>query len=123
MRVLLPLGLMAAAMFAFGCATEVGNYTPIGQRYPAKPNKHPIDVYTNGLPTREFERVAFLDAHCESQGFMTPNLQQDALPMLIKQARLAGCDGIIEIEERKASDNWTFETKVKRFSGVGIVYK
>jgi hypothetical protein len=54
---------------------------------------------------------------------MTPNLEHDALPALIKQARAAGCDAIIEIAERPPHKNWTLETKVKQYTGVGIVYK
>jgi uncharacterized protein YbjQ (UPF0145 family) len=54
---------------------------------------------------------------------MTPNLEKDALPMLIKQARAAGCDAIIEIELRKPSGNWTLETKTAHYTAVGIVWK
>jgi hypothetical protein len=105
-----------------GCATEVGQHTLLKQGYAPKPANYSIEVFTNGLPSRVYERVAILDAHCESQGWMTPNLEHDALPMLIKQARAAGCDAIIEIEARK-SDNWTLETRTLHFSAVGIAYK
>ena len=105
-----------------GCANEVGHFTPLKQGYAAKSAIHPIDVFTNGLPTRAFERVAILDVHCESQGWMTPNLEHDALPVLMKQARAAGCDAIIEIKQRKPA-NWTFETKSLHFSAVGVAYK
>lgn len=88
-------GMLAAlGLLLAGCATEVGNHTFLKQAYPAKAATHSVDVYTNGLPTRAFERVAILDAHCEAQGWMTPNLQNDALPVLLKEARAAGCDGI-----------------------------
>jgi hypothetical protein len=43
--------------------------------------------------------------------------------MLIKQARAAGCDSIIEIAERTPQANWTLETKVKLYTAVGVVYK
>ena len=115
--------MFLVGLFACGCATEVGNYTFLGKAYPPKPANAVIEVFTNGLPTKTFERTAILDVRCESQGFMVPNLVNDALPMLIKQARSAGCDAIIEIRERKPQENWTFETKTKQFSAVGIVYK
>lgn len=111
------------ALLLAGCATEVGLHTFIKQTHPPKPDTASVEVFTNGVPTRAFEQVAILDAHCESQGFMTPNLKSDGLPMLLKQARLAGCDAIIEVEEAPVPDNWTFETKVKHYTAVGIVYK
>jgi hypothetical protein len=111
------------ALLAAGCATEVGLHTFIKQSYPAKSADYPIEVYTNDPPTKTFERVAILDAHCESQGWMTPNLKSDALPVLIKEARAAGCDAIIEIEEAPVPENWTLETKVKHYTGIGIIYK
>jgi hypothetical protein len=111
------------ALLVAGCATEVGNHTFLKQSYPPKLETFQVEVFTNGLPTRAFERVAILDAHCESQWFATPNLEQDGLPMLIKQARAAGCDAIIEVKETKLAENWTLETKVKQYTAVGIVYK
>ena len=107
---------------AAGCATEVGSHTFLGKTYPAKPEGHPIDIYPDMPPERAFERVALLDVHCESQGFMEPNLEQDGVPQLKKEARAAGCDAIIEIKERKL-DNWSLETRTKTFSAVGIVYR
>src|SRR5947207_13005315 len=96
------LACLAAVLLGVGgCATEIGQYTLLGKRYPAKPANHPIDIYTNGLPTRSFERVAILDAHCESQYWATPSLDEKAIPELKRQARAAGCDGVIEIELRK----------------------
>ncbi len=114
---------LALALLIVACATEVGHYTRLGKAYPPKPQNSVVDVFTNGVPSKPFDRVAILDVRCESQGFMTPNLKDDAIPMLIKQARDAGCDGIIEIAERKPQENWTLETKVKNFSAIGIVYK
>jgi hypothetical protein len=122
-KLILLAPVLGAALMLAGCATEVGHYTFLGKPYAAKPPNAQVEVYTNGVPARTFDRVAILDVRCEAQGFMTPNLQQDALPMLIRQARAAGCDAIIEIVERKPADNWTLETKVKNFSAVGIVYK
>jgi hypothetical protein len=111
-----------AACFLVGCATEVANHTFIGAPRAARPANHPVQVFTNGLPGQPFDRVAILDVHCESQGFMQPNLEQDGLPKLKHEARRAGCDGIIEIEARTPK-NWTFETKSVHYSAVGIVFK
>ncbi|HRI13347.1 MAG TPA: hypothetical protein PLX89_10095 [Verrucomicrobiota bacterium] len=114
-----------ASLFALllaGCATEVGGFTYLKGPRPAKPANYPIDVFTNGLPTRAFDRVAILDVHCESQGFMTPNLESDAIPMLIKQARAAGCDAVIDIQQRKPS-NWTLETRTIQVTAVGVAYQ
>jgi hypothetical protein len=117
------VGLVILGLLVVSCATEVGNYTRLGKAYPAKAPDAAIEVFTNGLPSRAFDRVAIIDVRCESQAFMTPNLAHDALPMLLKQARLAGCDAIIEVNERVPQGNWTLETKVKNYSAVGIVYK
>lgn len=106
-----------------GCATEVGGYTFLKQPYPAKSKEYPVEVFTNGLPARAFERVAILDVRCESQGFMTPNLEQDAIPELKRQARAAGCDAVIEIKERKPDKNWTLETKIRQYTAIGVAYK
>lgn len=106
-----------------GCATEVGNFTPLKQGYAAKPAKYPIAVFATGFPQRPFERVAILDVHCESQGYLTPNLKNDGIPELIEQARAAGCDAIIEIREKPAPANWTFETSVKNYTAAGVAYK
>jgi hypothetical protein len=119
----LLVGAFALAWLVAGCATEVGHHTFLKQTYPAKPENSPIEVFSNGLPRRGFERVAVLDVHCESQGFLTPNLAHDVVPALIKQARAAGCDAIIEIEERKTPANWTFETRTKDFTAMGIVFR
>lgn len=120
----LLLGVAAVLLLVAGCATEVGNHTLIGKSYyPAKPKDAPIDVFTNELPSRPFDRVAILDVRCESQGFMTPNLEKDGLPVLKNHARAAGCDAIIEVAERTPQQNWSLETKVKQYTGVGIVYK
>jgi hypothetical protein len=115
--------VLLLSLFASGCATEVGHHTALGQTYPPKPESYPVAVFTNGLPAKAFKRMAILDAHCESQGFLPPNLEHDALPMLIKQARTAGCDAIIEIQEMKLQANWTLETRIKHFTAVGIIFE
>jgi hypothetical protein len=110
-----------AVLTLAGCATEVGSFTATEKLAP-KPANHPIAVYTNGVPDRAFRRVATLDVRCESQGFMQPTIATDAIPMLIKQARAAGCDAIMDIKERKPPENWTFETKVLLVTATGIAF-
>jgi hypothetical protein len=121
MKILLTLTPLALLILC-GCATNLGQHTFLKQSYPPKPANHPIDVYTNGLPSRAFEHVAALDAHCESQFWAVPSLEKDAIPELKKQAREAGCDALIEIELRKP-DNWTFETRTIHVTATGIIYK
>ncbi|HXG48018.1 MAG TPA: hypothetical protein VNO52_10370 [Methylomirabilota bacterium] len=117
-------GLQAALIVLMaGCATEVAHHTFLNEAYPPKAANHPIDVYTNGLPARPFERVAILDVHCEAQAWMEPTLEHDAIPALKKAARAAGCDAIIEIRDRRMTNNWTFETKARHFSATGVTYK
>ena len=118
----LKAGCLAAVLSLAGCATEVGQYTMLGPRRPAKPANFPIEIYTNGLPTRAFERVAILDAHCESQYWATPSLGAAAIPELKRQARVSGCEAIIEIEVRKPV-NWTLETRTIHVTATGIAYK
>ena len=117
---ILLAGFLAAGLA--GCATQVGQYTLLGRPYAAKPANFEVEVFTNGLPTRSFERVAILDAHCESQAWVTPDLHRDGLPQLQRQARAAGCDAIIEIQVRKPS-NWTLETRTLHISATGIVFR
>jgi hypothetical protein len=119
----LALLLLAGILFLSGCAAEVGTFVRLKQGYPPKDKKSPVEVFETGLPTRPFERVAILDAHCEAQSFMVPNLKNDGLPKLMEQARAAGCDAIIEIREKAVPANWTLETRVKSFTAVGIAYK
>ena len=117
------LGLAAAACLFGGCATEVGTYTSLGPHHAPNLANHPVEVFAEGLPKRPFERVAILDAHCESQWFATPNLKDDGLPELTRQASAAGCDAIIEIQEKKLSAGDRFETRVKHYTAVGVTYK
>lgn len=113
----------ATLLVVAGCATEVASFVPLGDPRPPKPADYPIDIFTNGVPSRAYDRVAILDVHCESQGFMTPNLEFDAIPKFMEQARRAGCDAVIEIKERRPNSDWSLETKTKHFSGTGIAYR
>lgn len=114
--------LWAYLLLFIGCATELGHHTFLKESYPAKPQNSPVDIFTNGLPNRAFDRTAILDVHCESQGWVQPTIQT-AIPIFIKEARAAGCDAVIEIQEAKTPENWTLETRVKHYTATGITYK
>ncbi len=117
---LLP-GVAAISILA-GCASEVGTHTFVHQPRPPRPAGAPVEIFTNGLPARDFERVAILDVQCEAQFFADRSVQ-NAFPLFKDEARAAGCDAVIEIQEAKTPRNWTLETKVKHYTGVGVAYK
>jgi hypothetical protein len=116
------VGAAASIFILAGCASQVSTHTFLHGSRTAKPSGSLVDMYTNGVPNRAFERVAILDVQCESQFFATPNVR-DAFPLFEQQARAAGCDAVIEIQEAKTPENWTLETKVKHYTGVGVAYK
>lgn len=116
------VGLLSVCAL-MGCATGVGTFTALGPVRAAKPDNYHVDVFQSGLPQRPFERVAVLDAHCESQWFATPSLQSDVLPELVKQARSAGCDAIVEMKEKSLVDPGNFETRALHYMAVGVAYK
>src|SRR6266853_1935896 len=87
---------LSAALLLIGCASQVASHTFLKQSYPARPNNQTIDIFTNGLPARPFERVAIIDVHCESQYFAPPDLQKDGFPLFRREARAAGCDAVID---------------------------
>lgn len=115
----LAVVLCAAAGLA-GCATTEGRYSPLGEvRYPARDSAAPVEVFRDALPTRAFDRIARLDAHLERTGWI-PSGIDDALPELLKQARRAGADAIIEISERRSQ---ILETKVYHVTATAIRYR
>jgi hypothetical protein len=112
-----------AAFVLWGCATsEVSNHTFLHEARAPRLQGALVEIFTNGLPARPFERVAILDVHCEAQFFADRTIQ-NAIPLLMKEARAAGCDAVVEIQEAKTPENWTLETKVKHYTGVGVAYK
>ena len=54
--------------------------------------------------------------HLEKAYFLSSDFE-DALPMLIEQARLSGSHAIIEIEERTSS---VLETKIYHVTATGV---
>ena len=103
-----------------GCGTPMpGKLTRLSGNYPPKPKEFKVEVFEGSPPSRPFEEIARLDVHIEQTFFASPNLK-DALPELLKQARLAGADAIINITERKNSLN---ETRVLHATATGIRFK
>ena len=89
-----------------------------GSNYAAKPRDYNVEVLESA-PTRAFEEVARLDVHIEPAFFAQPSLKE-AMPELLKQARLSGADVIINIQERKSALN---ESRILHVTATGIKYK
>ena len=102
-----------------GCEGPMpGRFSRLSGNYPPKPKDYSVEVLDHN-PTRPFEEIARLDVHTEHGFFDEPTLKQ-VMPELLKQARLAGADAIINIQERKATLN---ETKVLHVTATAIRYK
>ena len=114
--------LVVAALIVLcvvACATTQSKFRPLGgSSYPAKPATFAVEVFESGLPPRPFERIARLDAHFEKTGFM-PTARQTGLEELKKQARAAGADGVIEIQELHSQVG---ETRILHMTGIGVRY-
>lgn len=95
-----------------------GRFSRLSGNYPAKPRDYKVEVLDHN-PTRPFEEIARLDVHTEHAFFDQPTLKE-AMPELLRQARLAGADAIINVQERKATLN---ETKVLHVTATAIKYK
>ena len=109
---------MAIAIVA-GCSSVQSRFEPFGERFPAQPDNHEIAVFRFAPPDRAFARVARLDVHLEKTHFIGSSFD-DALPELFRQARLAGADAIIEIEERSSRH---LETRIYHVSATAIRYR
>jgi len=75
-------------------------------------------VFQDGVPTRAFVRVSRLDVHIEKTDFRRASFEE-ALPELMKQARLSGADAIIEIQERRT---WVVGSQAYHVTGTGVRY-
>lgn len=102
MRALI-VGLIALCLV--GCATAQSGFRPLGKAYPPKPANFEVQVLQSA-PTQPFERIARLDAHYEKTHFVSTSLDT-AIEELKKQARAAGADAIIEVDERRSRLNET----------------
>jgi hypothetical protein len=107
------LTLMAA------CSTTQGRFVPTGATVAPRAADAPVELFRTGLPSRAFERVARLDAHLEKTAFRSSDLE-DALPELMRQARRAGADAIIEPREQRSQVG---ETMIYHVTATGIRYK
>jgi hypothetical protein len=97
------------------CATTQGKFRPLGTTYPPKPGSFAVEVFET-TPDRPFERIARVDAHFEKTFFAT-TFRNTAIEELKKQARAAGADAIIEIDERRSQLN---ETLILHVSATAI---
>lgn len=98
MKKLLPI----IALLLVSCATTQSDFVAIGQSYASKPVDHVIQVFeADEKPSRTFEVVAEVFTTKEATHFITYSLD-DALVELKAQAREAGADAIIEIEEERS---------------------
>ncbi len=103
---------------AAGCATTQSRHEFLADRYPARAADAPVEVFRSGIPQVPFKRIARLDVHLEKSGFVKPTFEE-ALPELEKQARQAGADAIIEIDERPSQ---ILETMVLHVTATGVRY-
>lgn len=94
--------LMAVLTMALSsCMTTQGHFTPLGGPLQPKPPGTEVQVYRIGLPARPFTRVARLDAHIEKTHLIPPSFAE-ARRVLEEQARLAGADAVIEVQEKRS---------------------
>lgn len=115
----LRLGLLAALTLLASCATSQGRHVPIENAYPAQSETHNVDIFFEGVPPREFDRIARLDVHLEKTFFVRSALE-DALPELKRQARLSGADAIIEFREISSQ---SIETRIYHVTATAIRYR
>jgi hypothetical protein len=99
------LAIALIALCVVACATSQGSFRPLGKTYPVKPANFEVQVLQSA-PTQQFERIARLDAHYEKTSFVSTSLDT-AIAELKKQARAAGADAIIEVDERRSRLNET----------------
>jgi hypothetical protein len=99
-----------------GCATVQSRFAPLGKAYEPRPEAHPILVFRDNRPDRPFLRVARLDVHLEKTHLIGSSFA-DALPELQRQARLAGADAIIDIDERTSQ---YLETRTYHVAAIAI---
>ena len=113
--------LLAAVtlMVCAGCEGPMpGRFSRLNGNYAAKPKDYNVEVLESA-PTRPFEEIARLDVHIEHGFFSQPELK-DAMPELLKQARLSGADAIINVQERRSNLN---ESRILHVTATGIRFK
>jgi hypothetical protein len=117
MRPGLSRAWLGCALLASGCAgpsIQVRGI-PLGSTPPPRPEAEKIEVYGDAPADGHYEVVARLDIHVE-KAFADPDLES-ALPELGRQARLAGAQAVVVVEERR----WRIgEVRVLHLTAAGI---
>ena len=117
-RVINALLLLASILLCAGCEGPMpGRFTRVSEPCAAKPNDYRVEVLDT-LPSRPYTEIARLDVHMEEAFFAQPALK-DMMPELLRQARLAGADAIINVKERKSVIN---ETRSLHVTATGIKF-
>lgn len=119
MRRIKQIFFLVALVLISACSVTQSRYSWLGKPYQPLAKDAPVDIYKEANPEKPYVKVARLDVHLEKTHFINSDFK-DALPELIKQARLAGADAIIEIKERKSS--LLTETKIYHVTATGIKY-
>jgi hypothetical protein len=109
---------LGALLCFSGCATTQSRVSFLAEHYPPHAADAAVEVFRDGLPNRAFNRIARLDVHLEKTGFVKSYFAE-ALPELKKQARQAGADAVIEIEEKRSQ---ILETMVYHVTAIGVRY-
>jgi len=108
-----------SALLCFnGCATTQSHISFLAEHYPPHAADAAVEVFRDGVPSRSFNRIARLDVHLEKTGFVKSYFEE-ALPELKKQARQAGADAVIEIQETRSQ---ILETMVYHLTATGVRY-
>jgi hypothetical protein len=110
------IALALIVLCVAACATTQGKFRPLGTTYPPKPASFAVQVFEGTLPDGPFERIARVDAHYEKT-FFAPTSRDTAIEELKKQARAAGADAIVDIDERRSRLN---ETLILHVSATAI---
>lgn len=117
---LIRICIVLSAPILSGCATQ-GSYVPVGSNaYQARPVDFPVEIFIDSiLPDRPYKEIAELDVHYEQTHFLSVS-QKRAFKDLKIQARDAGADAIIKIDETRT--NHTLETMVYHVNAIAIIY-
>ena len=81
-----------------GCSHQ-SRHTMLVPQHNSKPADCHIEIFINGQPSQQFERIFRLDVHIERTYYVKSQLD-DALPELRKEGCASGADAVIDIQER-----------------------
>jgi Putative heavy-metal-binding len=114
------LAMSLTALCVVACATSQSGFRPLGSAtYAARPADSAIEVFEGQAPERAFDRIARLDAHYEKTHFISTS-RETAIAELKKQARAAGADAIVDIEEKRSQVG---ETLILHVTATAIRYR